>query len=121
MTFGSRQKLFADIELDRLTDALDRDRLDDAENQLAGLPLKIIDEGSARLSKILASARAERRRGLRLLIVDYLQQVRPDDDRVHREQQVAAMSRGLKRLSREIDCVVVCLALLNRDIEFAVR
>ena len=28
---------FADIELDRLTDPLDRDRLADAENQLAGL------------------------------------------------------------------------------------
>ena len=32
---------FADIELDRLTDPLDRDRLEDAENQLANLPLKI--------------------------------------------------------------------------------
>ena len=38
---------FADIELDRLTDSLDRGRLDDAENQIAGLPLKIIDECSA--------------------------------------------------------------------------
>ena len=76
---------FADIELDCLTDSLDRDRLDDAENQLAGLPLKIIDEGSARLSQILASARAECRRGLRLLILDYLGQLIPDDDPVHRE------------------------------------
>lgn len=108
---------FADIELDRLTDPLDRDRLADAENQLAGLPLKIIDESSSRLSQIVASARAERRHGLRLLILDYLQLLRPDDDRVHREQQVAAMSRALKRLARELDAVVVCLAQLNRDIE----
>lgn len=27
------------------------------------------------------------------------------------------MSRGLKRLARELDCVVACLAQLNRDIE----
>ena len=108
---------FADIELDRLTDPLDRDRLSDAENQLAGLPLKIIDESSLRLSQFTASARAERRHGLRLLILDYLQLLRPDDDRVHREQQVAAMSRALKRLARELDAVVVCLAQLNRDIE----
>lgn len=108
---------FADIELDRLTDPLDRDRLSEAENQLAGLPLKIIDESSSRLSQIVASARAERRHGLRLLILDYLQLLRPDDDRVHREQQVAAMSRALKRLARELDAVVVCLAQLNRDIE----
>ncbi len=108
---------FADIELDRLTDPLDRDRLSEAENQLAGLPLKIIDESSSRLSQIVASARAERRHGLRLLILDYLQLLRPDDDRVHREQQVAAMSRALKRVARELDAVVVCLAQLNRDIE----
>ncbi len=108
---------FADIELDRLVDPLDRDRLDDAENQLAALPLKIIDESSSRLSQIVASARAERRHGLRLLILDYLQLLRPDDDRVHREQQVAGMSRTLKRLARELDIVVVCLAQLNRDIE----
>lgn len=108
---------FADIELDRLTDSLDRDRLADAENQLATLPLKIIDESSSRLSQIVASARAERRHGLRLLILDYLQLLRPDDDRIHREQQVAAMSRTLKRLARELDIAVVCLAQLNRDIE----
>lgn len=108
---------FADIELDRLTDPLDRDRLSEAENQLANLPLKIIDESSSRLSQIVASARAERRHGLRLLILDYLQLLRPDDDRVHREQQVAAMSRALKRLARELDAVVVCLAQLNRNIE----
>ena len=70
---------FADIELDRLTDPLDRDRLSEAENQLAGLSLKIIDESSSRLSQIIASARAERRHGLRLLILDDLQLLRPYD------------------------------------------
>jgi replicative DNA helicase len=108
---------FADIELDRLTDSLDRDRLLEGENELAALPLKVIDESSSHLSQIAASARAERRHGLRLLILDYLQLLRPDDERVHREQQVAGMSRTLKRLARELDIVVVCLAQLNRDIE----
>ncbi len=108
---------FTDIELKRITDPLDRECLDNAKNQLASLPLKIIDDGSSRLSQIVASARVERRNGLRLLILDYLQLLRPDDDRVHREQQVAAMSRALKRLARELDAVVVCLAQLNRDIE----
>jgi replicative DNA helicase len=108
---------FPDIELDRLTDSLDRERFAEAENQLAALPLKIIDESYSRLSQIVSSARAERRHGLRLLILDYLQLLRPDDDRVHREQQVAGMSRTLKRLARELDAVVVCLAQLNRDIE----
>lgn len=108
---------FADIEADRLTDSLDRERLDEAENELARLPMKIIDESSSRLSQIVASARSERRNGLRLVILDYLQLIHADDERLSREQQVASLSRGLKRLARDLDCVVVCLAQLNRGIE----
>lgn len=108
---------FSDIELERIVDPVDCERLDDAKNQLASLPLKIKDDGSSRLSQIVANARSQRRHGLRLIIVDYLQLLRPDDERVPREQQVATMSRALKRLARELDVVVVCLAQLNRDIE----
>lgn len=108
---------FADIEADLLTDSLDCDRLADAEDELARLPMKVIDDSSSRLSQIVASARSERRNGLRLVILDYLQLIHADDDRLPREQQVASLSRGLKRLARDLDCVVVCLAQLNRGIE----
>lgn len=108
---------FADIEGDRLTDGLDCERLAEAENELARLRMKIIDQSGLRLSQIVASARAERRNGLRLVILDYLQLIRADDERQPREQQVASLSRGLKHLARDLDCVVVCLAQLNRGIE----
>lgn len=108
---------FADIEGDKITNSINQERINEAENYLATLPLKVIDDSSSRLSQIVASARAGHRRGLRLLILDYLQLLRPDDERVPREQQVATMSRALKRLARELDVVVVCLAQLNRDIE----
>ena len=108
---------FADIEGDKITNSVDQDRINEAENYLSSLSLKVIDSSSSRLSQIVASARAGRRHGLRLLILDYLQLLRPDDERVPREQQVATISRALKRLARELDVVVVCLAQLNRDIE----
>ena len=108
---------FTDIEGDKVTNRVDQERLYEAENYLSNLPLKVIDDSSSRLSQIVASARAGRRHGLRLLILDYLQLLRPDDERVSREQQVASMSRALKRLARELDVVVVCLAQLNRAIE----
>lgn len=108
---------FTDIEGDTLTDPIDRERLSDAENQLANLPLRLVNKGSLRLSQIVASARSERRNGLRLLIVDYLGLLDADDQQQPHEQQVASLSRGLKRLARDLDVVVVCLAQLNRGIE----
>jgi replicative DNA helicase len=49
-----------------------------------------------------------------VIVVDYLQLVRPTDRRVPREQQVAELSRGLKRLARELSVPVVALAQVNR-------
>lgn len=60
----------------------------------------------------------KRRRGLDVLIVDYIQIIEPDavDRRkgVNREQVVAGFSRRLKQLARELKIVVVCAAQLNR-------
>ena len=55
------------------------------------------------------------RGGLDLVIVDYLQLVKPDNHRVPRQEQVAEMSRGLKTLAKSLKVPVLCLAQLNRQ------
>ena len=55
--------------------------------------------------------------GLRLIVVDYLQIITPDDRKAPREQQVADMSKQLKWLSRELQVPVLVLAQLNREAE----
>jgi replicative DNA helicase len=57
------------------------------------------------------------RHSIDLLVVDYLQLVRSEDPRQPREQQVAAVSRGLKLLAKELDIPVLALAQLNRQVE----
>ena len=54
---------------------------------------------------------------LGLIVLDYIQLLKPIDARIPREQQVAEMSRGLKAMSKELDVPVIVLAQLNRDSE----
>jgi replicative DNA helicase len=54
---------------------------------------------------------------LGLVIVDYLQLVKPHRDADTREQEVSAVSRGLKALAKDLHCPVVALAQLRRSAE----
>lgn len=67
------------------------------------------------LACIAARARMVRmRHGLDMLIVDYLQLIQPDDPRQNRQEQVAAISRGLKQIAGELDIPVVALCQFKR-------
>jgi replicative DNA helicase len=60
-------------------------------------------------------ARAEK--GLGLLIVDYLQLIRPDGRADSRVEQVGQISRGLKILARELEIPVIAVSQLSRAVE----
>lgn len=78
--------------------------------------LRIDDTPSRTVGQIAAACRRiKRRNGLDLLIVDYLQQIEADDRRAPRQEQVAAISRRLKILQRELGIPILCLAQLNRQ------
>jgi replicative DNA helicase len=55
--------------------------------------------------------------GLGLVIVDYLQLMRPDGRVESRVEQVGQMSRGLKILARELNVPVIALSQLSRGVE----
>jgi replicative DNA helicase len=79
------------------------------------LPLWICDEPNLSVGQIAARCRRQRRRhGLELVLIDYIQLIRPDDERISRQEQVSKISRRLKILARELDCPVVILAQVNR-------
>lgn len=79
----------------------------------------IVDDAPIRsLTDIAAGARRTKRKyGLSLVVVDYLQLVKADDQRIPRHEQVAAMSRRLKAMARELSVPVLCLCQLNRQSE----
>jgi replicative DNA helicase len=98
--------------------ALDRARLVEASNRLGMAKLWIDDTPQRSVSEIAAEARRlKRKHDLKLLVIDYLQLVRPDNPRDNRQEQVAMIARRLKCLARELSVPVLCLAQLNRQSE----
>lgn len=95
-------------------------KLVEAMSDLAASKLAIDDASSLSMLEIFAKCRRHKRKfGLDLVVIDYLQLIEPEDKRRPREEQVSAISRGLKRLARELKVPVLCLAQLNRQTESA--
>jgi replicative DNA helicase len=81
------------------------------------LPLYLDDRETQTMDQIRAAARQTQRRygrKLGLIGIDYAQLVKPDRRLQVREQEVAAISRKVKLMSKEFDCPVMLLAQLNR-------
>ena len=82
-------------------------------------PLYIDDTPALPISSLAArSRRLKRQFGLDLLVVDYLQLVRPASGRNDgRVQEVSEITQGLKALAKELDIPVIALAQLSRKVE----
>lgn len=53
-------------------------------------------------------------KGLDLVLIDYLQLMQLDGSYESRQQEISAISRGLKGLAKEMDCPVLALSQLSR-------
>jgi replicative DNA helicase len=90
----------------------------EASQRLANAPLFIDDSSDVGMLEIRAKARRlHQQNELGLIIVDYLQLMRPDHTIESRVQQVGEMSRGLKILARELNVPVIALSQLSRAVE----
>ena len=69
------------------------------------------------VSELARETDPKKRKRLRLVVVDYLQLMDGDGDERSREEVVSRISRGLKRLAKEMGLPVVALAQLNRSVE----
>jgi replicative DNA helicase len=97
----------------------DWSRVVQAAEILHDAPLTIVDSGNVTLVDIRAKARRmhTRRRGLSLIIVDYLQLMAHHRRVDNRQQEIAEISRGLKLLAKELEIPVIAVSQLNRDPE----
>lgn len=117
--FGRMVSRPAEVELHtinrhRVTE-VEMSRIRDYVKAHYDLPLRVNAENMS-LSGISSMARAHHhRRGLGVLVVDYLQLVNPDSTGRSTEEEIAKISTALKRLARELDCAVVVPAQLNRN------
>jgi replicative DNA helicase len=90
-----------------------------AVEKLARAPIFIDDSSDISVLEIRAKARRlhSRHGGLGLIVVDYLQLVRPDGRADSRVEAVGQISRGLKILARELEIPVIAVSQLSRAVE----
>ena len=98
----------------------DFEKVLEASYELERLPLHIDDTPAISVGQLRTRARRlKRTKGLSLLIVDYLQLMRPTAGRApeNRVQEISDISRGLKAIAKELNVPVVALSQLSRAVE----
>jgi replicative DNA helicase len=117
---ASQGRIFGDkLRKGRVPDS-EWPRILEASQKLARAPLFVDDSSDIGILDIRAKARrlhAQTDGGLGLIIIDYLQLLRPEAGVENRVEQVGQMSRGLKILARELGVPVIALSQLSRAVE----
>jgi replicative DNA helicase len=96
------------------------DRFIQVSRELATLPLHIDDTPAITLSALRTRCRRlARTKGLSLIVIDYLQLMRPTvgtrpESRV---QEVSQITQGLKAIAKELEVPVLALSQLSRSVE----
>lgn len=105
------------LKTGRLSDS-DFESLSSAMGVLAEAPIYIDDTPGISISEMRTKARRlQLERGMKLLIVDYLQLAIPGKRFENRVQEVSFVSQSLKNLARELKIPVLSVSQLSRAVE----
>jgi replicative DNA helicase len=115
----SKSKVDAQKVRKGMLDTEHYEALRDACSELNEAPIFIDDTSSLTPLELRAKARRlKSQRGIRCIIVDYLQLMHLGTSRVEsRQQEITIISRYIKALARELNIPVVVLSQLNRSPE----
>jgi replicative DNA helicase len=96
------------------------DRFVQVSREISALPLMIDDTPAITLSAMRTRCRRlKRTKGLALIVVDYLQLMRPaaGTRQENRVQEISQITQGLKALAKELAVPVLALSQLSRAVE----
>ncbi len=87
----------------------------EAASALAGLPILIDDTPGLSIMELRTKARrASTNDRLEVILVDYIQLMRTGGQEENRVQEIAAITRNLKSLARELNVLIIGLSQLSR-------
>lgn len=98
----------------------DFDRFVQVSREIAGLPIQIDDTAALTLSALRTRCRRlKRTKGLALVVVDYLQLMRPAAGTrpENRVLEISQITQGLKAIAKELAVPVLALSQLSRAVE----
>jgi len=87
-------------------------------HKLEKAPLYVDDTAGLKLHELRAKARRMKAAyGIEMIVIDYLQLMDVEGNTFNREQEISKISRGLKKLAKELGVPVIALSQLSRDVE----
>ncbi|WP_297281698.1 replicative DNA helicase [uncultured Anaerococcus sp.] len=87
-----------------------------ATREIASKDLYVDETPGITLSEMRSKLkRLKAERGVDLVVIDYLQLMQADGRQENRQNEIASISRGLKTLSKELNCPILSLAQLSRE------
>ena len=97
----------------------DWDRFGSARAQIKDKPLYIDDTPALTPNDLRTRARRVAREAgtLRMIMVDYMQLMRPSGKHENRTNEISEISRTLKAIAKEMNCPLVACSQLNRSLE----
>lgn len=117
----SQSNILASDYRDNNLTPYDLEILENSRKELSRLPIHIYDTPAINLSFIKKKANLIKKNGQKLgmIVIDYIQLMTGNTQVKggNREQEIAGISRGLKTLAMELDCSVIALAQLSREVE----
>jgi replicative DNA helicase len=96
------------------------DKFVQVSREIGGLPLYIDDTPAITLSALRTRCRRlKRTKGLALVVIDYLQLMRPSASRPieSRVLEISQITQGLKAIAKELEIPVLALSQLSRAVE----
>ena len=99
-------------------DPSDWKKLDSRIGQLTSAPIFVDDTPGLSIFELRTKARRlVREKGVKLIMIDYLQLMSGSGKSDSRQQEISDISRSLKALARELDVPVIALSQLSRAVE----
>ncbi len=99
-------------------DESDWDRIKNGSEELSEMKFYIDDSFNLTVNEILSKARRlKMQSGLDLIVIDYLQLMESSKKTENRVQEISSISRALKQMAKELDCPVIALSQLSREVE----
>jgi replicative DNA helicase len=98
----------------------DFDRIAEAAREMETIPLYIDETGGLSIGQLAARARRlKRRKGLDLLVIDYIQLLQGSSKRgnENRVQELTEITTNLKALAKELNVPILALSQLSRQVE----
>lgn len=114
----ARAAVRSDLMADGMLNEMHMGKLRQAKDAIDKMDFFILDDPSVDILRIKSYSRAmHKRRGLDLIIIDYLQIIKSYGHRGNREREVAEISNGILNLAKETGVPILVIGQLNRESE----